>query len=180
MDLAEERMRGAGYHGFSFRDIASKAGISSASVHHHFPTKAEMVLAIMRRYQGRFAELVASQPGETGDGAVTAYRTAFRNSLRIDGGMCLSGMLGAESGGLPTELHGEVETFFREAVDNLAGRIGGEDAEERALGVLATLEGGLILARAYGDVDAFDRATASLVATPPSASASRDLTAVRA
>jgi TetR/AcrR family transcriptional repressor of nem operon len=87
-------------------------------------------------------------------------------------------MLGAESGGLPTALHGEVETFFRDAVDDLAGRIGGEDAEERALGVLATLEGGLILARAYGDVGAFDRATASLVANPSSASASPGLAVV--
>jgi TetR/AcrR family transcriptional repressor of nem operon len=92
--------------------------------------------------------------------------------------MCLSGMLGAESGGLPTELLGEVETFFRDAVDDLAGRIGGEDAEERALGVLAMLEGGLILARAYGDVDAFDRATASLVAIPSYSSPSPDLKAV--
>jgi TetR/AcrR family transcriptional repressor of nem operon len=48
MDLAEARMREAGYHGFSFR-IGAEAGITSASVHHHFPTKAAMVAAIIQR-----------------------------------------------------------------------------------------------------------------------------------
>ena len=42
MDLAEARIREAGYRGFSFRDLAAEIGIKSASVHHHFPTKAGM------------------------------------------------------------------------------------------------------------------------------------------
>ena len=42
MDLAENHMRHAGYGGFSFRDLAAEIGIKSASVHHHFPTKATM------------------------------------------------------------------------------------------------------------------------------------------
>ena len=40
MDLAEAHIRNAGYGGFSFRDLAAEIGIKSASVHHHFPTKA--------------------------------------------------------------------------------------------------------------------------------------------
>jgi AcrR family transcriptional regulator len=40
MDLAEAHMRNGGYAGFSFRDLAAELGIKSASVHHHFPTKA--------------------------------------------------------------------------------------------------------------------------------------------
>ncbi len=58
MDLAEQRMRDGGYHGFSFRDLANEIGITSASVHHHFPTKSGMVVAIMQRYRDRFAKLV--------------------------------------------------------------------------------------------------------------------------
>jgi TetR/AcrR family transcriptional repressor of nem operon len=45
MDLAEARIRQAGYRGFSFRDLAAEIGIKSASVHHHFPTKAGMAAA---------------------------------------------------------------------------------------------------------------------------------------
>jgi len=63
---------------------------------------------------------------------------------------------------LPAALNEEIEHFFRAAIENLASRIGGPDAKERAFRIFATLEGGLILARAYGDVGAFDLATASL------------------
>nr|WP_167105470.1 TetR/AcrR family transcriptional regulator [Sphingomonas oligoaromativorans] len=160
MDLAEERMREAGYHGFSFRELAAKIGIKSASVHHHFPTKADMAAAVARRYLERFLENVAPQPGESGEDVIAVYRSAFRRSIEHDGGMCLSGMLGAESGGLPVEVAEEIENFFRKAVEDLAQRLGG--SEERAFAVLATLEGALILARAYGEVAAFDHAAAAL------------------
>jgi AcrR family transcriptional regulator len=50
MDLAEAHIRSAGYGGFSFRDLAAEIGIKSASVHHHFPTKATMTAAVARRY----------------------------------------------------------------------------------------------------------------------------------
>jgi TetR/AcrR family transcriptional repressor of nem operon len=160
MDLAEEKMREAGYHGFSFRELAAKIGIKSASVHHHFPTKADMAAAVARRYLERFLEAVAPRLGESGDEAIAVYRSAFRRSIEQDGGMCLSGMLGAEAGGLPVEVSEEIENFFRKAVEDLTQRLGG--AQDRAFAVLATLEGALILARAYGDVGAFDHAAASL------------------
>lgn len=164
MDLAERRMREAGYHGFSFRDLAAEIGIKSASVHHHFPTKAEMVIAIVHRHNERFAELVTPKAGETPADVVRAYRNAFRRSLTEKGGMCLNGLFGAESGGLPSELLTQVEQFFASAASDLARRIGGPDAEARAFAILALLEGALILARVHGDIDAFDKATADLVA----------------
>ena len=162
MDLAEARIRDAGYGGFSFRELAAAIGIKSASVHHHFPTKAVMAAAVARRYTERFLEAVAARAGESGDEAVAAYRTAFRTALDRDDRMCLCGVLGAETGALPPEVAQEARGFFRRCVDDLAQRIGGAGAEARAFHVLATLEGAMILARAFGDIDAFDRATDSL------------------
>jgi hypothetical protein len=60
--------------------------------------------------------------------------------------MCLTGMLGAEAGGLPPEVVEEIETFFRRCIDH-SRRIGGPDVVARAFHVMAALEGGLILAR---------------------------------
>jgi len=162
MDFAEARMREAGYHGFSFRDIGAEAGITSASVHHHFPTKAAMVAAIVQRHNARFAASVAPRPGETGREVIEAYRLAFRDALHSTGGMCLAGMLGAESGGLPPLLHDEVEQFFHDCIEDLARRIGGDDPRSRAFAIMALLEGGLILAQVYKDAAAFDHATADL------------------
>lgn len=162
MDLAEAHIRDGGYTGFSFRNLAAEVGIKSASVHHHFPTKAKMAAAIARRYGDRFLASVAPLPNESAEDAISAYRSAFRAALDQDGRMCLCGVLSAEAGVLAPEVTAEVQLFFRRCVDDLAGRIGGLNALRRAFHVMATLEGGMILARAYADIDAFDQATSAL------------------
>ena len=98
MDLAEAHIRNAGYAGFSFRALAAEIGIKSASVHHHFPTKATMAAAVARRYADRFFAAVARRPNETADDAIAAYRSTFKAALDRDGLMCLFGVLGAEAG----------------------------------------------------------------------------------
>jgi TetR/AcrR family transcriptional regulator, transcriptional repressor for nem operon len=161
MDLAEVHIRDGGYTGFSFRNLAAEVGIKSASVHHHFPTKAKMAAAVARRYGDRFLASVAPQPNESAEDAISAYRSAFRAALDRDGRMCLCGV-GAEAGVLSPEVTVEVQSFFRRCIDDLTRRIGGPDALSRAFHVMATLEGGMVLARAYGDIDAFDQATSGL------------------
>jgi TetR/AcrR family transcriptional repressor of nem operon len=80
MDLAEAHIRNAGYAGFSFRALAAEIGIKSASVHHHFPTKATMAAAVARRYADRFFSAVARR-NETADDAIAAYRSTFKAAL---------------------------------------------------------------------------------------------------
>lgn len=159
MDAAENRIRDAGYNGFSFRDLAAAVGIKSASVHHHFPTKAGMAAAVARRYTDRFLAAVGDDKGDP----VAVYRSAFRATLAQDARMCLCGVLGAEVGGLPPEVAAEARRFFEQCADDLSSRLTGTSTRSRALHVLATLEGAMIVSRALGDITAFDAATAPLV-----------------
>ena len=85
MDLAEAHIRNAGYGGFSFRDLAAEIGIKSASVHHHFPTKATMAAAVARRYGDRFLAAVARRPNESAGDAISVYLLAFREALSRPG-----------------------------------------------------------------------------------------------
>jgi TetR/AcrR family transcriptional regulator, transcriptional repressor for nem operon len=162
MDLAEARIRNSGYGGFSFRDLAAEIGIKSASVHYHFPTNALMAAAVARRYGERFLSSVAPRANETTEDAISSYRSAFRTALDCDGRMCLCGVLGAEAGALAPEVAEEILCFFRRCIDDLSRRMGGPGAETRGFYVMATLEGGMVLARAYRSVEVFDQATASL------------------
>jgi TetR/AcrR family transcriptional regulator, transcriptional repressor for nem operon len=162
MDLAEAHIRDSGYGGFSFRDLAAEIGIKSASVHHHFPTKATMAAAVAKRYGERFFTSVALRPNESAEDAISTYRSAFRAALAQDGRMCLCGVLGAEAGALAPEVAEEILSFFRRCIDDLSRRIGGPGAEARAFHVMATLEGAMMLARAYRSVEVFDQAVASL------------------
>ena len=83
---------------------------------------------------------VAPRHDESGDDVVAIYRSAFRREIERDGRMCLNGMLGAEAGGLPSNVVEEIELFFRRCVDDLSNRIGGPDAAARAFHVMAAIE----------------------------------------
>src|SRR5258707_11592806 len=139
IDLAEARIREAGYRGFRFRDLAAEIGIKSASVHHHFPTKAGMAAAVARRYGDRFFEVVARRHDESGDDVIAIYRSAFRSAIERDGRMCLNGVRGAEAGGLTPQVVGGNEVVFRRCIDDLSSRIGRADAVARALHFISAL-----------------------------------------
>lgn len=158
MDAAERRIREAGYSGFSFRDIAADVGVKSSSVHYHFPTKEALGAAVAARYTDRFAEAVGQQVADGGD-PVEAWRRAFRRALHDDGRMCLCGSLAVMSRDLSPEVAGEVRRFFEFGVENLVAQ---GLTRERAMQVIATLEGAMLLANILGDTTAFDEATAAL------------------
>lgn len=46
LSAATKRFSSRGYHGISFRDLAKDVGITSASVHYHFPTKSDLISSI--------------------------------------------------------------------------------------------------------------------------------------
>src|SRR3989440_4221387 len=56
LDVAERLVQIRGYNGFSYADVASELGISKASLHYHFPGKAELGEALIGRYASRFAD----------------------------------------------------------------------------------------------------------------------------
>ncbi len=174
LDSAERLARIAGYNGFSFRDVAAEVGIKSASVHYHFPTKSDLGAALARRYADRFFARLGdpsdlAHPSHT---LIERFIAGFRDTLAIDGQMCLCGLFGAEIAALPEAVGAEVRSFFERAIDWLEtaygrasrGIVGDDTApRDRALALIATLEGALILARTLQDPAIFDRVAASAV-----------------
>ncbi len=158
LDAAEERIRSAGYSGFSFRDIAADVGVKSASVHYHFPTKAGLAAAVARRYTDRFFAAVADRLGQ-GEGVIAAWRAVFRTALRNDGRMCLCGAMGATLNDLAPEVRTEVQRFFRLSIDQLVAE---GLSEATAIQVFATLEGAMLTANVLEDPKVFDDGTVAL------------------
>jgi len=174
LDAAEHFARTEGYNGFSFRDIADEIGIKSASVHYHFPTKADLGAAVARRYADRFLESLGN-PDDTRHSPsdlLARYVAAFRQSLGDDKQMCLCGMLGAEVDTLPTEVVTEIRVFFAENIDwlkSVLARFFEEDpmtpesVERHAVTILATLEGALLIARTLDRIELFDKIADAIV-----------------
>ena len=148
-------IRSSGYNGFSFREIAAEIGIKSSSVHHHFPAKGDLALAVANRYSGDFfAALGDPAPsGSTCESRLLHYCQVFERAHASTGQACLCGMLSHEADLLPDKVKQVVTDFvdrnvcwIEEAiVDGTADR-NREDAKEKAYLVYCSIEGAMAVA----------------------------------
>lgn len=113
VQAAENLMRTKGYAAFSYADLADIIGIRKASIHHHFPTKEDLGIAIVEEYIARVEIEFKRIETVHADlrGRLNAYVLAFRASS--EGGLLpLCGALAAEMAALPAGLQGITHHFF--------------------------------------------------------------------
>jgi TetR/AcrR family transcriptional regulator, transcriptional repressor for nem operon len=155
LDAAERRIQIGGFGGFSFREIAADVGIKSSSVHYHFPTKENLVAAVVRRWGDRAFEHLDEQL-RTEPNPARALAKLFRGTVFSKGGMCPCTVLGAGAQDLPAEVATAVRNFFKGLGDKL---VDAGLTQTKADEVLSTLTGAIVLSNALGDRTAYDRAT---------------------
>ena len=175
LDIAERLVQAKGFNGFSYADIAEKLKITKASLHYHFPTKAELGQRLIERYHVRFQEaLDRIEAGERLASAKLAeYVELYTEVLRRDR-LCLCGVLAADYTTLPKPMREAVCGFFdanevwlSRVLD--AGRQTSDldfkgPATEVARLLVASLEGAMLVARSYGEVARFSSAAERLLA----------------
>ena len=54
LDVAERLVQTQGFNGFSYADISDELGVTKASLHYHFATKADLGSALITRYGSAF------------------------------------------------------------------------------------------------------------------------------
>lgn len=175
LDIAEQLAQTRGYNGFSYADIAVALGVTKASLHYHFPSKAELGRALIARYQANFAAELAAI-NQTAAAPPTRLRryVALYEAVMRQQRMCLCGMLAAEFATLPAPMQDGLMQFFDLNERWLAGvlqqgRLSGsfvfkESAGERARVILGALEGAMLVARSYGDYRRFQVAAKYVLA----------------
>jgi TetR/AcrR family transcriptional repressor of nem operon len=175
LDIAERLLQTRGYNAFSYADIAQALHVTKASLHYHFPTKAELGKRLIVRYQLSFLQALAVIDQTSADSSerlrryVEIYADVLRNNR-----MCLCGMLAAEYATLPKPMKAELKHFFDENERWLVavldeGQATGKlrftgSAREVAQLLLGSLEGAMMLARSYDDVARFESAAERLLA----------------
>ncbi len=162
LDAAEIAMRSRGYHGVSFRELADDVGIKSASVHYYFPQKADLAVALVNRYSDGFFAGLAGRvtPAFSAQQKLQAFCDSYRDALKRSDLICLCGMLGAESGGLPDPVAEAVAAFFEANVAWLGCALPAallpRARRVKSAQILATLQGGMLIATALKDINLFD------------------------
>ena len=125
IDAAERRIRMGGYNGFSFREIAAKVGVKSASVHYYFPVKADLAIATAQRHNQRFyAALGPADDSRSPQEKLQHFLNLYRSALDLDGCMCFCGILALEISGLPELVAKETGSFFAEILAWLETAVG--------------------------------------------------------
>ncbi len=113
LDIAEGFVQNCGFNNFSYADIAKQLGITTASVHYHFPSKAELGQALIIRYAERFAEALERIDREVlkAPAKLEAYASLYAGVLEGKR-MCMCGILAAEYQTLPAPMRRAVIAFF--------------------------------------------------------------------
>ena len=157
-----------GYNGFSYADISKVVGVRNASIHHHFPSKSNLVRALVVNYRWEvqlgMAELERHVPEPVEQ--LRAY-IQYWESCIVDNTapFCLCALLATELPMLPEEVAIEVRAHFRTLSDWLTSVLErgvaqngirlSTSAKAEAEGFMATVHGAMLSARAYGDPKIF-------------------------
>lgn len=164
IEVVEALLMERGFNAISYQDISDRIGIRKASVHYHFPTKADLGVAVIRRYADRVDAMHV--PVERLEGGMFAIALERMLGVFADIGaqspkVCLGGILGAEFETLPDAMQAEVRRFFAGLHHWLGamldkGRAQGVfafagDSADMARALVAMLEGALIIGRALRD-----------------------------
>src|SRR2546425_13044596 len=110
LDVAERLVQTQGFNGFSYADISEQLGITKASLHYHFATKAQLGSALITRYSAGFRRALEEIDVSAADARekLRRYAALYAEVLRQHR-MCLCGMLAADYTTLPTAMRaGEI------------------------------------------------------------------------
>ena len=175
LDIAERLVQTRGFNGFSYADIASALTMTKASLHYHFPTKAQLGTRLIERYEAGFLKALEEIDRTTPDARdkLRRYAKIYADVLR-NNRMCLCGMLAAEYATLPKPMKEEMRHFFDEnerwlVVVLEAGRASGSlrftgSALDVARALVGSLEGAMMIARSYGEVARLETVADRLIA----------------
>jgi TetR/AcrR family transcriptional repressor of nem operon len=163
-----------GYAAFSYADIADTVHISKASIHHHFPTKANLVVSVLQAHRKRFIQSTESlaQNVDNPLARLNAYVNHWEVCIRDQKSpFCIAALLAAELPSLPKEVQFEIQQHFlelsswirktlEEGVAKRKLKLQGTP-EDEAQAFMAIVHGAMLSARALGNAEVFHAATSS-------------------
>ncbi|GGD40603.1 TetR/AcrR family transcriptional regulator [Aureimonas glaciei] len=161
---AKRAAQAHGYGGLNFRELAAEVGIKGASIHYHFPTKADLGAAVAKRYWEDSETVLRAlwNGGADPAGALREYPNTFRVSLENGNRICLCSFMSAEHDDLPDPVKTEVTAFADVNVAWLAKVLSATtdtdppECQQRACAIFAAVAGAQLMARSRSDISVFD------------------------
>ena len=164
-----------GYGSTSVADILKAAGANAGSLYHVFPTKQDLLVAVLETYRAGIVPMLLApawagveEPIERVFALLAAYRRMLADNDCLYG--CPIGSLALElhepdppvREGLAVNFEGWVD-HVQECLDAAGPRLpAGTDTRRLAVFVLTVMEGGVMQARTHRSLETFDAGVACL------------------
>lgn len=161
IDKAFQLMLQRGLNGFSYRDISEPLGVKNAAIHYHFPSKMDLVMALIEENHQVLRKSTAEFMAYGGP-ARPQLEGMFhftRNQCDCGRPVCMAGALAVDFEELTDEIRAALDRFIKDTICWLTkvmktGREQGEfefngEASSKAMSVLAMIQGARQLARIH-------------------------------
>jgi TetR/AcrR family transcriptional repressor of nem operon len=164
-----------GYQSTSVADVQRESDCHSGSFYHFFPTKQDLLLAVLERYRtGIVPMLIEPAWADVDDPIERIFALLARYRMLLETSHC---SFGCPIGSLALELHEPDPAVRQLLASNFSGwidqvenclvdarRVLGRDLDTRRTAgfVLTVMEGGVMQARTYRELRPFDAAVATL------------------
>ncbi|MBS9476890.1 TetR/AcrR family transcriptional regulator [Ancylobacter radicis] len=161
INVASRLFREHGFDGIGLKDLMAGAGMTQGAFYKQFDSKEDLVAQASRRALqealGRWSAAAASRPDDPLAAVVDFYLSEAHCAERAEG--CPVVALGSDAARQGPDVRASFEGGFKEYLALVGGWIGEADAEgseggqanSKAMAVLATMVGAVLLARAVND-----------------------------
>ncbi|MDW9540009.1 TetR family transcriptional regulator [Sinorhizobium meliloti] len=160
IDTAYAAFVGNGYHATSMHDLKREAGVSGGALAHHFPTKKDLGLSVLRDRVTRAVEETWIAPLQAASGAREGILSIFGEiAVELEGRGSVTGCplnnLSYDMARQDPDFRDEIELTFRRWRDAIArkirdrqGALNEVDPDAFAVLVVAAYSGAMAMARA--------------------------------
>jgi AcrR family transcriptional regulator len=164
IEIAAQAFAAGGYHGASYRELIAKSGLSKGAFYHHFRSKEELALAVVKRKQEQVTERWAESGARAGrmpDRLFTVMRDRARLFVadrtlqclpRLTGDFARDPALARHVAGMHAPAIESIAAMIRQGQH--AGEVSRIDADAAARAIFAALVGiGEVSERESGGAD---------------------------
>ncbi|RWM06034.1 MAG: TetR/AcrR family transcriptional regulator [Mesorhizobium sp.] len=156
IDVASRLFREHGFDGIGLKDLMKGAGLTQGAFYKQFASKEDLEALASRRAlehaSRRWSDAAAKNPKDPLGAVIAFYLSAGHREERMDG--CPVVALGSDAARQGSDVKASFEAGIRQYLELLGGWLGdahGEDSRDKAMAVLSTMVGAVVLSRAVND-----------------------------
>jgi len=156
IDVASRLFREHGFDGIGLKDLMESAGLTQGAFYKQFASKDDLAAQASRRalesaYR-RWSDAGAANPQDPLGAVMAFYLSMEHRAERMDG--CPIVALGSDAARQGIDVKASFEAGIRDYLEMLARWVGEADGEEpsgKAMAILSTMVGAVVLSRAVND-----------------------------